>query len=106
MAGKILDIPKKNISRWMQRKDRVEKIRGRKPGDPSMEENLTKWIKLNIEQARYLTQTEIRNKAKEFSREKAFKASKGWLEKYFKRNRGISDQLNDLLLLKRAKKEK
>lgn len=54
-------------------------MRGRKPGNPNMEENLTNWIAVNIEEGKYLTQSEIRNKARVFSGNNGFKASKGWL---------------------------
>jgi hypothetical protein len=78
-TSRALQIPKKNISRWMRKKEENAGIRGRKPGDPTMEKNLTNWIKWNIGQAKYVTQTEIRKKAREFADSKAFKASKGWL---------------------------
>lgn len=68
-----------------------------------MEENLTNWIKSKIKQDIYLTQTEIRNQARKFSGDINFKASKGWLEKYFRRNKMISDGLNYLLTTKRLK---
>lgn len=55
-----------------------------------MEEKLNQWILNNLENNIYVTQTEIRNKAKFFSNDPSFKASKGWLEKYFRRNTKIS----------------
>lgn len=78
-TSKVLQIPKKNIARWIRQKEENIRMRGRKPGDPAMEKNLTNWIKLNIGQGKYVTQTEIRKKAREFADSKAFKASKGWL---------------------------
>lgn len=63
----------------MKREQKCGQIRGRKPGDPAMEQNLTNWIKDNIEKGVYITQTEIRAKARFFAGDKAFKASKGWL---------------------------
>ena len=78
-TSKTLQIPKKNISRWMRKREESSGIRGRKPGDPAMESNLTNWIKENINKGRYVTQTEIRKKAKDFSGGRDFKASKGWL---------------------------
>jgi hypothetical protein len=55
---------------------------------------------------KYLTQSEIRNKAKMFSGDQEFKASKGWLEKYFRRNKEIGEQLAKLLERKRIKDRK
>jgi len=78
-TSRTLGIPKKNIARWMNRKQKADKIRGRKPGDPEMELNLTNWIEECIEKGEYLTQTQIRTKAKFFSGDRSFKASKGWL---------------------------
>jgi len=66
-----------------------------------MELNLTNWIISYIAQRKYLTQTEIREKAREFSGDKSFKASKGWLEKYFRRNHLINEGLNSLLMERR-----
>jgi len=48
-----------------------------------------------------VTQNEIREKAREFADSKNFKASKGWLEKYFRRNRVIGKALNRLLKSKK-----
>ena len=100
-TSKTLSIPKKNIARWMKRKQKCEQVRGRKPGDPMMEQNLTSWVKDNIAKEIYVTQNEIRAKAREFAGDKTFKASKGWLEKYFRRNSIIGEALNGLLYLKR-----
>lgn len=81
----------------MKRKEKKERVRGRKPNNPNMEENLTNWIVVNIKKGKYLTQTEIRSRARVFSGNNGFKASKGWLEKYFRRNKSISEGLNGLL---------
>lgn len=78
-SSRALQIPKKNITRWMRKQDDNSGLRGRKPGDPAMEQNLTSWIKFNIGHGQYVTQTEIRKKAREFAGSKEFKASKGWL---------------------------
>ncbi len=51
-----------------------------------MEQALNDWVNACINNGIYVTQTEIRKKAREFSEDKKFKASKGWLEKYFRRN--------------------
>jgi hypothetical protein len=40
---------------------------------------LTNWITNNIKQEIYVTQSDIRFKARELSGEMSFKASKGWL---------------------------
>lgn len=60
---------------------------GRKKEDPEMEELVFEWLKERyLKQRLPATRNEIREKALEFSNKKdKFKASKGWLEKFFTR---------------------
>ena len=59
---------------------------GRKTLDPMMEERLHRWILSQQEESGdLLTRCQIKNKAKEISNVKTFKASKGWLDKFKKR---------------------
>lgn len=54
--------------------------------DPEMEEKLYKWIlHEEKENKQLLTRCQIKQKAKEISVVKAFKASKGWLDKFRRR---------------------
>lgn len=48
----------------MNKKYDITKIRGRKPGNPNMESKLNQWIINHVTNDIYVTQTEIRNKAK------------------------------------------
>lgn len=64
---------------------KTKQARGRKTVDPEMEEKVCKWLEKELEDGAVLTQRIIREKAKEISCLEGFKASKGWLEKFFKR---------------------
>ena len=77
----------------MKRKQKCEQVKARKLGDPMMEQNLTSWVKDNIAKEIYVTRTEIREKARQFAGDKTFKASQGWLDKYFRRNSIIGEAL-------------
>lgn len=78
-TSKRYDIPKKNIIRWIKKSLDNDFIRGRKPINPLMETQLTNWIRRNIAQKTYITQNDIRIKARQLSNDSNFKASKGWL---------------------------
>ena len=64
--------------------------KGRKPALPEMEEELTAWMKEALEGQTRLTQDQIRQKAcqlaQQHCRDTKFAASKGWLEKFLRRN--------------------
>ena len=60
--------------------------RGRKLAFPEMEEQLILWLEGELEKGRPVTRKTIRNKAKVLSNSREFKASKGWIEKFFRRH--------------------
>jgi len=72
---------------------------GRKTKNPKMEEKLLMWYNDKIKNNVIITAKMIRDKAVEISNDKDFLASKGWLEKFKKKN-GIQIMSN-----KRHKKD-
>lgn len=76
-----------NICRWRKRCDRRSGA-GRKVNDQEMEIALLQWIRKN---STNLTRKIIQKKAKELSKNDEFKASKGWFERFFKRNKLSSE---------------
>lgn len=53
-----------------------------------MEKNLIDWIKTELAEARpKITRKDIQKKAIAFSSDSNFKASKGWFERFVKRNK-------------------
>lgn len=86
-AAEIFMIPEKNIKRWMCRGGGRKKGAGRKTMDPMMEAGLLKWIEeyfktFNI----FPVFREIKTQAKMFTKNDKFMASKGWCDKFMKRN--------------------
>jgi hypothetical protein len=86
-ASDTLKIPEKNIKRWMKNGPERKPGAGRKMMDPKMEENLKIWIKNKLDSCgSFPDPLEIKKKAKEFTTVNKFKASKGWCDKFLRRN--------------------
>jgi len=81
-------ICKKNIERWTRCGVDRKKGAGRKTLNPRMERHLIDWVKESIRQpGRGMPKRkQILDMAKEYQT-KEFKASKGWCDKFLKRNR-------------------
>lgn len=62
---------------------------GRKVADKEMEERLVLWLKNEMKKNAIVTRRDIQNKALLFSSHHTFKASKGWFERFVKRNRQL-----------------
>jgi hypothetical protein len=92
-ASEILGIPEKNIKRWIKNGPERKKGAGRKTMDPEMEESLLKWIEkiMYDNDGIFPESKDIKLKAKEFSSNPTFKASKGWCDKFIKRNSMLFD---------------
>ncbi len=87
MAAFISDVPAKNLKRWIEKGIGLKRG-GRKTQDPQMEVKLTKWIDdfRNINKD-FPNPKLIKKMALEYSNFKnTFKASKGWYEKFIRRN--------------------
>ena len=86
-ASILLNINKKNIYRWMNKGFFSKKGRGRKISNPDLEEKIIErvlnYIKLNKDLPAPIF---IRKEAKKHASE-GFRASKGWYEKFMKRNK-------------------
>lgn len=86
-AAERLNIPDKNIKRWLQNGPERKKGAGRKTVDPKMEKEILKWISSQYRETNnFPLACEIKAKAKELSSHPKFKASKGWCDKFMKRN--------------------
>lgn len=85
----IVDVAKKygvsvnNICRWRKRCNRRSGA-GRKVTDTEMEGQLLDWIE---SQSGVICRREVQEKAKELAKQSDFKASKGWFERFYKRNK-------------------
>lgn len=106
-ASEILSIPEKNIKRWMKNGPDRKKGAGRKTMDPNMEQQLLDWIQkiLLVDNLPFPESKDIKAKAKEYSSNPSFKASKGWCDKFIKRNSYFFERLKsrDPILLKQMK---
>jgi hypothetical protein len=72
---------------------------GRKMVDPSMEHKLLKWLQhQTLRTKTFPDKQSIKHKARELSIISDFKASKGWVDKFFKRNAEYIQILKDLIL--------
>ena len=80
--AKKYNVSVNNICRWRKRCDRRSGA-GRKVTDTEMEERLLEWIK---KQTGIISRKTIQNKARELGSQEDFKASKGWFERFYKRN--------------------
>ena len=96
---KMCKVPRKSLRRWSHVGCLRKKGCGRKTKNPKMEEKLLLWYNDKIKTNVNVTAKMIRDKAVEISNDKDFLASKGWLEKFKKKN-GIQ-----IISNKRLKKE-
>jgi hypothetical protein len=86
-AAELLKIPEKNIKRWMKQGPERKKGAGRKTMDPAMERGLLDWIADTFRQTKVFPDfKEVKAQAKFFSNNGSFKASKGWCDKFMRRN--------------------
>ena len=83
---KMCKVPRKSLRRWSHVGCLRKKGCGRKTKNPLMEEKLLSWYNESIKKNINITAKMIRDKAVEISKDKDFLASKGWLEKFKKKN--------------------
>lgn len=83
-----LEIPVKNIRRWLQSGIHRKKGGGRKVQDEQMQQRLYEWcFEKSLEQSKPVTRLQLRQKALQLSNyPKVFKASKGWLDQFAKKH--------------------
>ena len=95
-AADTLCITEKNIKRWLKNGPERKKGAGRKTMDPRMEHRLLDWIKDEFNRNKGLPDSkEIKSKARSFSENETFKASKGWCDKFLKRNDHLFNALRE-----------
>lgn len=96
-AAEKFKISKKRLMRWIKNGPDRKKGAGRKTLDPEMENILVTWIKKSVkEKGIFPTRLLIKFKAKELCKVTRFRASKGWCDKFFRRN---NDILNDMKVI-------
>ena len=83
---KMCKVPRKSLRRWSHVGCLRKKGCGRKTKNPKMEEQLVQWYNEAIKRNVNITAKMIRDKAVQISNDKDFLASKGWLEKFKKKN--------------------
>ena len=83
---KMCKVPRKSLRRWSHVGCMRKKGCGRKTKNPKMEEKLVEWYNEVIKKNKCVTAKMIREKAVQISNDKDFLASKGWLEKFKKKN--------------------
>ena len=83
---KMCKVPRKSLRRWSHVGCLRKKGCGRKTKNPKMEEQLVQWYNEAIKRNINITAKMIRDKAVQISNDKDFLASKGWLEKFKKKN--------------------
>jgi hypothetical protein len=83
---KMCKVPRKSLRRWSHVGCLRKKGCGRKTKNPKMEEQLVQWYNEVKKRNVNVTAKMIREKAVEISNDKDFLASKGWLEKFKKKN--------------------
>jgi hypothetical protein len=94
-ASEILNIPEKNIKRWLKNGPERKKGAGRKTMDPVMENRLLNWISDEFKKTNTFPDCrDVKFQAKIFSTNSDFKASKGWCDKFMRRNHRLFDNLN------------
>lgn len=87
-AAEILNIPIKNIRRWLKNGYQRKKGAGRRTQDPEMEKLLIQWMADYFKLYQKIpVNKELKIKARKLSKIPTFKASKGWCDKFWKRNR-------------------
>ena len=86
-ASKKFKITKKNIERWQLKGFERKKGAGRKTTNPAMEQDMLNWVENYIKKEKKLPKRKfIIAEARNFVSD-SFKASKGWCDKFLKRNR-------------------
>ena len=83
---KMCKVPRKSLRRWSHVGCLRKKGCGRKTKNPKMEEELVQWYNEMTKRNINITAKMIRDKAVQISNDKDFLASKGWLEKFKKKN--------------------
>jgi len=85
---RLFQLQKKKLKRWICQGWQRKKGAGRKVFDKHMEDRLVEWVRYQVEQEKnvFPSRAKIREKAKEFAKDKEFGASKGWCDKFFARN--------------------
>ena len=83
---KDFNLSKKNIDRWLNKGIERQKGGGRKLAHPLIEVKMVEWVKSYIEENHKIPKRKnIIEKAQIYTNQK-FKASKGWCDKFIKRN--------------------
>ena len=86
-VSNLLNLPEKNIKRWIKHGAERKKGAGRRTTDPEMEIRLLEWIRKEFAKNSLVPDCrKIKNQAKAFSNNANFKASKGWCDKFVRRN--------------------
>ena len=86
-ASKKFRITKKNIERWQMKGFERKKGAGRKTTNPMMEKEMLNWVENYISREKKLPKRKfIIQEARRFVSDN-FKASKGWCDKFLKRNK-------------------
>ena len=86
-TSEYLKISEKNIKRWLINGIERKKGAGRKIRDLKMENDLKLWMKNEFERVgKFPNYFFVKKQAKIFSNCEKFKASKGWCDKFFRRN--------------------
>ena len=95
-AAEIFSVPEKNIKRWITQGPERKKGAGRKTMDPQMESGLLNWISEFFRIYKVFPDfKEIKLQAKRFTKNETFMASKGWCDKFMKRNVLFFQKLRD-----------
>jgi len=86
------NVTRKNVERWCKNGLDRKKGAGRKTTNPAMEVEILSWVEDYIRRERKLPKRNyIIIRAMEYA-DGAFKASKGWCDKFLKRNKAILEQ--------------
>jgi len=92
-------INKKRLLRWIKNGPERKKGAGRKTLDPEMENLLVEWIRQEVANHNvFPTRQAIKIKAREISKVESFRASKGWCDKFFRRNHKTISQIRTGLI--------
>lgn len=98
-AHKKYKLCKSRIKRYQRNGPDRKKGGGRKTLDPNMEVLLLDWIRSStIESQTFPTRILIKERAKELSKIPDFLASKGWCDKFFKRNYAKLEKIRKLVV--------
>lgn len=102
-AAQKFSLPEKNIKRWMNNGPQRKKGAGRKTMDPGMEVMLLQWMRKYYRTHRSLPDSrDIKVEAKRISKFNEFKASKGWCDKFLRRNTMFFENLKEEFRCNRA----